>query len=75
VEAALAEPRCFPLKKKNRTASPHPKTALLLMRKEALLPTALLWLVKFVPQNGKLARSLNAKKNDEPMQSHSASIC
>jgi hypothetical protein len=29
VEAALAEPRCFPLKKKNRTASPHPKTALL----------------------------------------------
>jgi hypothetical protein len=28
VEAALAEPRCFPLKK-NRTASPHPKTALL----------------------------------------------
>jgi hypothetical protein len=28
VEAALAEPRCFPLKKKNRTASPHPKTAL-----------------------------------------------
>jgi hypothetical protein len=30
VEAALAEPRCFPLKK-NRTASPHPKTALLIM--------------------------------------------
>jgi hypothetical protein len=29
VEAALAEPRCFPLKKKNRTASPHPKTALI----------------------------------------------
>jgi hypothetical protein len=28
VEAALAEPRCFPLKKNNRTASPHPKTAL-----------------------------------------------
>jgi hypothetical protein len=28
VEAALAEPKCFPLKKKYRTASPHPKTAL-----------------------------------------------
>jgi hypothetical protein len=28
VEAALAEPKCFPLKK-NRTASPHPKTALI----------------------------------------------
>jgi hypothetical protein len=28
VEAALAEPRCFPLKKNHRTASPHPKTAL-----------------------------------------------
>jgi hypothetical protein len=27
VEAALAEPKCFPLQKK-RTASPHPKTAL-----------------------------------------------
>jgi hypothetical protein len=30
--------------------------------KEALLPTALLWLIKFVPQNGKLARSLYGKK-------------
>jgi hypothetical protein len=31
--------------------------------KEALLPTALLWLMKFVPQNGKLAKSLYGKKN------------
>jgi hypothetical protein len=29
VEAALAEPKCFPLNNKNRTALPHPKTALI----------------------------------------------
>jgi hypothetical protein len=29
--------------------------------KEVLLPTALLWLVKFVPQNGRLARSQYGK--------------
>jgi hypothetical protein len=28
VEAALAEPKCLPLKKTHTTASPHPKTAL-----------------------------------------------
>jgi hypothetical protein len=43
--------------------------------KEALLPTALLWLMKFVPPNGKLAKSLYGKKTDEQMQSHSESIC
>jgi hypothetical protein len=49
--------------------------AIINIRKEALLPMVLLWLVKFVPQNGKLARSLNGTKTDEPMQSRSESIC
>jgi hypothetical protein len=38
VEAALAEPECFPLKK-NRTASPHPKTALLAGERQLAVTT------------------------------------